>query len=74
MSMHTFDHYREIYRPELFNRDGYQENLPNGTKTFLEKAIERYEVLSKKPDEVMLSEDKLSKLRMIAEKAAKELR
>lgn len=73
MSMHTFDHYKEVYRPELFNRDGYQENLPNGTKTFLEKAMERYEVLVKKPDEVQLSEEKLVNLRMIAEKAAKEL-
>lgn len=73
MSMHTFDHYKDVYRPELFNRDGYQENIPNGTKTFLEKAIERYEAIIRQPDEVSLSEEKLSRLHSIAERAAKEL-
>lgn len=73
MSMHTFTHFKDIYRPELFNRDGYQENLPNGTKTFLEKAMERYEEIRKKPIEVQLSEEKLEKIHQIVENAASNL-
>ena len=73
MSMHTFTHFKDIYRPELFNRDGYQENLPNGTKTFLEKAMERYEEIRKKPIEVQLSEEKLEKIHQIVENATSNL-
>ena len=55
------------------NRDGYQENLPNGTKTFLEKAMERYEEIRKKPIEVQLSEEKLEKIHQIVENATSNL-
>lgn len=73
MSMHTFGHYMDIYRPELFNRDGYQENLPNGTKTFLEKTMERYHKITSETVKPVLSPEILEEIHEIAVRAKEEL-
>ena len=51
MSEHTFRHFEEPHRPDMFNRDGVVRWEREGRKTLLDKAEEKYfALMAEKPD------------------------
>ena len=45
MSEHTFRHYTEAHRPDMFNRDGVTNWERGGSKTLEEKALEKFHAI-----------------------------
>lgn len=44
-SAHTFEYFRDIYRPTLFNRDSYIKWQMDGSQTMMQRVLARYETL-----------------------------
>lgn len=58
MSEHTFRHYEEPHRPDMFNRDGVARWEMEGSKDLLTKAREKYDAIMAAEDTYVLAADK----------------
>ncbi len=58
MSEHTFRHFEEPHRPDMFNRDGVVRWEREGSKTLLDKAEEKYYALMAEEADYALPADK----------------
>lgn len=58
MSEHTFRHYEEPHRPDMFNRDGVARWEMNGKKDLLDMAREKFDAIMAAEDTYALAPDK----------------
>ena len=58
MSEHTFRHYEEPHRPDMFNRDGVARWEMEGSKDLLTKAREKFDAIMAAEDTYALPADK----------------
>ena len=58
LSDHTFAHFMEPHRPDMFNRDGLVRWEENGSKTLQEFAVDKFHALMANKNEFALAEDK----------------
>ena len=76
MSEHTFRHYEEPHRPDMFNRDGVARWEMEGSKDLLTKAREKFDTIMATPDSYQLPADKAAaveeKLRIAHKALVKE--
>lgn len=72
MSDHTLDHFQEMHRPTLFYK-GKLRGVDDEKRTLVDRALDTYHELSKKPIPHVLSEDVEQKLHEVVLKAADAL-
>ena len=73
MSEHTFRHYEEPHRPDMFNRDGVVRWERDGSKTLTQKAEEKFHKIMAGPDLYTLDADKAAAVKAVLEEAHKAL-
>ena len=69
MSEHTFRHFEEPHRPDMFNRDGVVRWEREGSKTLLDKAEEKYYALMAEEADYALPADKAAAVDEVLKKA-----
>lgn len=69
MSEHTFRHFEEPHRPDMFNRDGVVRWEREGSKTLLDKAEEKYYALMAEEADYALPDDKAAAVDEVLKKA-----
>ncbi|MCQ4864260.1 trimethylamine methyltransferase family protein [Pseudoflavonifractor phocaeensis] len=69
MSEHTFRHYAEPHRPDMFNRDGLVRWEQEGSKTLTDKALEKFEAIMAAEDTYALSADKAAEVEKVLKQA-----
>lgn len=69
MSEHTFRHFEEPHRPDMFNRDGVVRWEREGSKTLLDKAEEKYYALMAEKADYELPADKAAAVDEVLKKA-----
>ena len=69
MSEHTFRHFEEPHRPDMFNRDGVVRWEREGSKTLLDKAEEKYYALMAEEADYALPADKTAAVDEVLKKA-----
>lgn len=69
MSEHTFRHYEEPHRPDMFNRDGVARWEMNGKKTLTDMAREKFDAIMAAGDTYTLAPDKAAAVEEALKKA-----
>ena len=69
MSEHTFRHYTEAHRPDMFNRDGVTNWERGGSKTLEEKALEKFHAIMAAEDTYALDADKAAEVEKVLKRA-----
>jgi trimethylamine--corrinoid protein Co-methyltransferase len=72
-SDHTFEHFRERWYPDLFERENYEGWAAKGSKNLAERAAERVENILNEHIPEPLADDKIQTLRDITLEAEKHL-
>lgn len=69
MSEHTFRHFTEPHRPEMFNRDGLVRWEQEGSRTLTDKALEKFHAIMDAADTYTLDADKAAEVEKVLKKA-----
>lgn len=72
-SDHTYDHFKEVYRAELFNRGGLESWQSKGSKSLRDKAIDMYNELKANPVVHKLSTENKKAIDKVLDEATKAL-
>ena len=70
---HTFRHFREIQRPNIFTRDTYHMWNENGRKDLIENALDYYQSMKEKIVPSELPEEVTSEMNAVLKKAHEKL-
>ena len=68
-SEHTFRHFTEPHRPDMFNRDSPVNWEMNGSKTLLDKALEKFNAIMASDDVYELPADKAAEVEKVLKQA-----
>ncbi len=68
-SEHTFRHFTEPHRPDMFNRDGMVRWEQEGSKTLTDKALEKFNEIMASEDSYALPADKAEEVAKVLKKA-----
>ena len=68
-SEHTFRHFTEPHRPDMFNRDSPVNWELSGSKTLLDKAVEKFHAIMAAEDVYALPADKAAEVEKVLKQA-----